>query len=122
MNYLRLPNMDEPVSVFAICIAHAQLEADYNQGGILWERPSNQRRNESTGVQLSRMGFSAPFTHVEILSDESNDIDDEDVRDIYLINVLKLGLPMDDEMKEFIKNRYTQDFLQQFNFQFTTKE
>lgn len=116
MEYISLPHMDSPVSVFSIAQAHAQLEADYNSGGVLWERTSNQRRNESTSCQLARMGYSAPFRSVEILSDDSEDIDDEDVRDIYLINVLKLGLPINKDMRAFIENRYTQDFLKQFNF------
>ena len=42
---------------FDICEAHCCLEWDYNIGGIVRERPSNRRRNESTGVQLSRIGF-----------------------------------------------------------------
>jgi len=40
-----------------ICEAHALIEADYNVGGIVRERPSNARRNESTACQLSRMGY-----------------------------------------------------------------
>lgn len=39
-----------------IITAWAQLEADYNVGGWLPERPSNQRRLESCGVQIARMG------------------------------------------------------------------
>lgn len=42
---------------FDICEAHALMEAHYNVGGMLQERPSNQRRNMSTGYQLSRMGY-----------------------------------------------------------------
>ena len=42
---------------FDICAAHAQIETDYHIGGILWERPSNERRNMSTGYQLHRMQF-----------------------------------------------------------------
>jgi hypothetical protein len=115
MYYLKLPHMDSPVSIFAICQAHQQLEADYNVGGILRERPSNQRRNASTGVQLHRMRYSSGMSWVDICNpDELDDPDDEDVRDIYLINVLKWGLPMDDEMFAFIKNRYTPEFLAEF--------
>lgn len=40
-----------------ICAAHLALEWDYNDGGLLQERPSNIRRRMSTGFQLSRMGF-----------------------------------------------------------------
>lgn len=45
---------------FDICEAYYVLEADYNVGGWLRERPSNQRRRESIGVQLLRMRFSNP--------------------------------------------------------------
>lgn len=115
MNYIQLPHMDSPVSVFSLAMAHAMLEADYNVGGILWERPSNRRRNASTGVQLSRMKFSPGMWTVDICNpSENDDPADDEVRDIYLINVLKLGLPMDDEMRAFIGARYTQDFLNTF--------
>ncbi len=42
---------------FDICEAHALIESDYNVGGMLQERPSNQRRNESTSCQLARIGY-----------------------------------------------------------------
>jgi hypothetical protein len=42
---------------FDICAAHARIESDYNVGGWVRERVSNQRRNESTAVQLSRMHY-----------------------------------------------------------------
>lgn len=115
MNYIKLPYMDDAVSVFDICQAHAQLESDYNVGGILRERPSNQRRNASTGVQLHRMQFSHAMRWVDICNpDEGDDCSDEDVRDIYLINVLQWGLPMDEEMRSFIADRYTPRFLELF--------
>jgi hypothetical protein len=44
---------------FDICEAHLVLEWDYNVGGWLRERPSNQRRRMSTASQLHRMGFKA---------------------------------------------------------------
>lgn len=92
MNYIKLPHMDSEVSVFSVCLAHQMLEDDYNVGGILWERPSNRRRNASTGVQLSRMKFSAGMWSVNICNpDECDDPADDEVRDIYLINVLKWG-------------------------------
>lgn len=115
MHTIQLPRMDGPVSVFDICQAHQQLESDYNRGGIVWERPSNRRRNASTGVQLHRVGFSDPHRWVDICNDgEDEDPADNDVRDIYLLNVLQWGLPMDDEMREFIASRYTPDFLATF--------
>jgi len=42
---------------FDICEAYELMEVDYNIGGILRERSSNQRRNMSTGYQLRRMGY-----------------------------------------------------------------
>lgn len=115
MNCLTLPHMDGPVSVFSVCAAHAMLEADYNVGGILWERPSNVRRNASTGVQLARMQFHPGMWTVDICNpDESDDPADDEVRDIYLINVLKWGLPIDDEMRAFMAHRYTPEFLSNF--------
>jgi hypothetical protein len=104
--------------MFDICQAHLQLESDYNVGGILLERPSNRRRHASTGFQLHRMKFSDRMRWVTIVPDASIDSlhgDDDDVRDVYLINVLKWGLPMDDEMREFIKSRYAPDFLGKFD-------
>lgn len=42
---------------FDICEAYYALEYDFNVGGMVHERPSNQRRNESIGVQLDRLRF-----------------------------------------------------------------
>lgn len=113
MNYLKLPYMDSEVSIFDICQAHTQLESDYNVGGMLRERASNQRRNESTSCQLSRMGFNPGMRWVDICNPDDSD-DDENVRDIYLINVLKWGLPIDAEMRAFMAERYTAKFLNSF--------
>lgn len=64
---------------FDICEAHAVLEWDYNRGGWLHERPSNQRRMESTGVQLHRMGFrpSPMLGGRESLTENGQEIYDE---------------------------------------------
>lgn len=116
MNYLRLPWMEDAVSVFDICQAHAQLESDYNKGGWLQERPSNQRRMESTGVQLHRMRYRAHGRWVSIYhSPDRYESEDEDVRDIYILNVLKLNLPISDpHERDFILRRYDAEFLAQF--------
>ena len=114
MNYIKLPYMDSEVSVFDICQAHAQLESDYNIGGILRDRPSNIRRNMSTGCQLSRMRYNPGMRWVDIIGPD-NDDDEENVRDIYLINVLRMGLPIDDDMRQFMANRYTPEFLAQWS-------
>lgn len=47
---------------FDICEAWFVLECDYNVGGMLQERPSNQRRKESCGVQLNRIQFKPSFS------------------------------------------------------------
>lgn len=111
MNYINLPGMDSEVSIFDIYQAHAQLESDYNVGGIVIERPSNRRRNESTGCQLARMKFNPGMRWVDICNpSDCDDSDDENVRDIYLQNVLAWGLPIDAEMMSFIKARYVKSF------------
>lgn len=71
---------------FDIAEAYYQLEADYNVGGWLRERPSCQRRRESVGVQLSRMRFRPrPSLSFDTLT--------ENGREIYLAAVERLGLP-----------------------------
>lgn len=114
MNYLKLPHMDCEVSIFDVAQAHCQLESDYNVGGWVRERPSNQRRMESTSCQLSRIGYDDPYRWVDICSDHSDGPDDDAVRDIYLINVMKWGLPMDQEMRTFVRARYVPEFLATF--------
>lgn len=71
---------------FDICEAYAVLEWDYNVGGRLRERPSNARRNMSTGFQLSRMQFK-PRSNLcfDTLSDNG--------KEIYMQQVQKLNLP-----------------------------
>jgi hypothetical protein len=61
---------------FDICEAHLALEWDWNLGGWLHERPSNQRRREATHVQLHRMGFDAGrgFSGYVSLSENGRDI------------------------------------------------
>ena len=111
MDYIKLPYMDSEVSVFAVCQAHQQLEADYNVGGILRERPSNKRRNESTGVQLARMNYRTSFW-VDIENPEEHEgPDDEAVRDIYILNVLNWNLPISFELGRLINERYSAEWL-----------
>ena len=112
MDYIKLPYMDSEVSVFAVCQAHQQLEADYNVEGILRERPSNQRRNESTGVQLARMDYRSSFWWVDIENPQEDDgPDDEAVRDIYILNVLNWNLPISFELGRLINERYSAEWL-----------
>lgn len=112
MMYQKLLHMDAPVSNFAICQAHQQLEADYNQGGILWERPSNRRRIESTGCQLARIKYRSNFYWVDIENPgEDEDSEDQDVRGIYILNVLKWGLPISKGLAAAIKGRFCLDWL-----------
>jgi hypothetical protein len=116
VDYIKLPGLDDSCSVFDIAQAHAQLEADYNDGGWLQERPSNRRRMEATACQLQRLGFSPGARWVDILAepDEGEDSGDDDVRDIYLLNVLQWRLPIDAEMMACIKKRYAADFIAKY--------
>lgn len=61
---------------FDICEAHYALETDFNVGGIVWERPANKQRRESTGIQLNRIGFqpSVSFRGYPSLSDNGKAI------------------------------------------------
>ena len=69
---INVPDFDK----FDVCEAHYQLEVDYNLGGWLHERPSNQRRMEATHVQLHRMKFAvgAGWNGYESLSENGKDI------------------------------------------------
>lgn len=101
---------------FAICQAFQQLESDYNVDGILRERPSNQRRRESIGCQLARIGYSNPYGWVDIAAerDAMDDPDDDDVREVYLRHVLLWKLPMDDGLKAAARRVFTPEYLTQF--------
>lgn len=61
---------------FDICQAYLAVEQDWNAGGWLRERPSNQRRMESTDVQLHRIGFrtGAAWNGWESLTDNGREI------------------------------------------------
>ena len=105
---------------FAICQAFQQLESDYNVGGILRERPSNQRRRESIGCQLARLGYSNPYGWVDITCEP--ELDDygyadhfeEEVRSIYGDHALKWGLPMDEELKATASRLFVPEYQAQF--------
>jgi hypothetical protein len=90
---------------FEIANAHFLLECHYNVGGMLRERPSNQRRNESTGVQLHRMSYRPGMG----LSFESLE---EDGKEVYLTNILKWGLPRDEEQNTRIGEFFVKDFVE----------
>jgi hypothetical protein len=75
---------------FDICEAYSILECDYNVGGWLRERPSNQRRRESCGVQLHRIQFRPSMgSCFEEMT--------ENGQEIYLSAVMRLALPVDEE-------------------------
>lgn len=105
---------------FAICQAFEQLEADYNVNGMLRERPSNQRRNESIGVQLHRMGYRSNYEWVDITAEPELDAwgypdpFDEEVREIYVRHALLWGLPMDDDLKRTARRIFVPGWLEQF--------
>jgi len=102
---------------FAICQAFAQLESDYNVGGWLRERPSNQRRRESIGVQLHRMGYRNPHGWVAIEAERHSDCEDptdDEVRDVYMRHVLAWGLPIAEELKAAMRRFYVPAFLAKY--------
>jgi hypothetical protein len=81
-----------------IAEAFCVLEWDYNKDGWLRERPSNQRRRESIGVQLHRLKFVARL-------DLEFDTLSENAQDIYLDQVVKLKLPQSAELQKLIALR-----------------
>ena len=105
---------------FAICQAFQQLEQDYNVDGILRERPSNQRRRESIGCQLARMGYSNPYGWVDITGEPERDSYgyadpfEEEVLSIYVDHALKGGLPMDEDLKATARRLFVPRYLAQF--------
>ena len=85
----------ESISVFDVCHAYQLLEANYNRGGWLRERPSNRRRMESIGCQLARIGYSGIYCAVDLWADEEQvaeemetSSDDENVRYVYFKKVI----------------------------------
>lgn len=92
------------ISVFDVCHAYQLLEANYNHGGWVRERPSNQRRRESIGCQLQRLGYSDLYRNVDLwpsAEDLAEELqvtsDDENVRFVYFKKVLEWGLPFEDD-------------------------
>ena len=82
------------------------LEWDYNQDGILQERPSNQRRQESIGVQLARMQFRPVMgLCFDALTDDG--------KEVYLTNVLRWELPRDAEQNARIAAFFADDWLRE---------
>ena len=100
---------------FSICQAYAQLESDYNAGGWLRERPSNQRRLESIGVQLSRIGYSNPYGRVNIEAEPGEDDGaDDEVREIYMHAVLRLNLPINAALMQAMRRYFVPEFLAKY--------
>ena len=101
---------------FSICQAYAQLEADYNVGGVLRERPSNQRRRESIGVQLSRIGFSNHYDWIDIEAEPSEEDygDNDEVREVYMRAVLRLNLPINAALMRAMRRYFAPGFLAEY--------
>ena len=103
MDYLRLEG--DRISKYAICQAHRQLEEDYgvNSFGkpqVLLQRRSNVRRKQPTRMQLQRMKMINSLW-VDVVADpkKNQPILMEQVRFVYLLNILKLGLPHDKQLR-----------------------
>jgi len=127
MNYFE-PN-GECISVFDVCHAYQMLEANYNDGGWVRERPSNQRRRESIGCQLARIGYSDVYRTVDLWLDGQDltdellvTSDDENVRFVYFKNALQWGLPIDDDDRRVIERLFTRDAIVRWrpDYQFLT--
>jgi hypothetical protein len=111
----------ECISIFDVCCAYQLLEDHYNVDGWLRERPSNQRRRESIGCQLARMGYSDRFRTVylwlsaEDVEDElAVSSDDEDVRFVYFKKVLEWMLPIDDNDRAVIERIFMPEAIQRW--------
>lgn len=89
---------------YDVAEAHCLLEWDYNVGGWLHERPSNQRRMEATAVQLHRLKFK-PRSDLNFATLSENS------RDIYLLKVLDWDLPRDQQLNTAIKELFSADWL-----------
>jgi hypothetical protein len=88
---------------FDVCEAYAILESDYNVDGWLRERPSNQRRRESCGVQLHRIQFRPGMG---LSFDNMN----ENGQEIYLSAVLRWKLPIDEEQHARLVTMFGDDY------------
>lgn len=100
---------------FDICYAHQALENDWNVRGILRERPSNRRRNQSTRYQLHRIGFRSgrqggSFNALLECHEEF-----QNALDIYVERLVDFGLaplvdPFD-ELGTYIKKTYVDEWV-----------
>lgn len=98
---------------FDIRYAHQALENDWNVGGWLHERPSNQRRMEATHVQLHRLGFSSPYSGGSFGALAQDD-ELENACDIYIEALIRFGLAQmvrpDDAIAVYVKDRYVNEY------------
>lgn len=102
---------------FDICAAYSALEYDWNHGGWLQERPSNQRRKESIGVQLHRMGYkpsgdeAAGFHHLIYGENADNRAE------IYVDALVRFGLAKevryDDDIAQYVREKYEPDWVRE---------
>lgn len=113
---------DNPFDRFAVCLAYQALENDWSVGGWIRERPSNQRRRESIGVQLHRINFRAGMgqggSFAALLPDGTYDgfhDEHEGARETYVNALIAWGLapqvdPSDD-LGEYVRATYTPAFV-----------
>jgi hypothetical protein len=112
---------DTPYDRLAACIAYAALEYDWNHGGWVRERPSNQRRRESIGCQLARLEFTPGFDlggFPSLLPDGTHDgfhDEHEGARESYVHALIAWGLARHvdpaDELGDYIRSTYAADFV-----------
>lgn len=99
-----------------ICCAYAALEYDWNVGGMLQERASNQRRRESIGVQLHRMNFKAAGDEAAGFSELVKGGDGPNRAEIYLDAICRMGLAGQvspkDEIATYVCDNFKPEFVQ----------
>jgi hypothetical protein len=116
---------DTPFDRFSACLAYQALESDWNMGGWLRERPSNQRRRESIGVQLARVKFRAGIGQggcfSALLPDDTYDgfyDEHEGARESYINALIAFGLAPqvdpNDELGRYICAAYVPEFVAQY--------
>lgn len=102
---------------FDIACAYAALEHDWNVGGMLQERSSNQRRRESVGVQLHRMGFRPALDEAAGFSALAKSDSPDNRREIYVEALLRMGLgpevDPEDDLGRYIRTEFTEDWVRQ---------
>lgn len=108
-----MPSFDR----YDICCAYQALEYDWNEGGMLQERPSNQRRKESIGVQLHRIGFKPAQDEAAGFEYLRHSDNGDNRAGIYVEALVKFGLSEfvqhDDDIARYVRKHYDADWVKE---------